>query len=143
MKNVLLPVDGSKSSLDATLYLIDFVKEHGPVQVHVVNVQPKPLLSQSDGTEQETSDQQFSAEAYSALKTPLHVLQEAQVAHKMHIRLGDTAEVLIQLADELGCDHIVMGTRGLGSISGILLGSVTHRVLQLARIPVTCIKGES
>lgn len=79
--------------------------------VHVVNDQPKPLLSQPHETEQEATDQQFSTEAYSALKTALHVL-EAHVEHRMHIRLGDTAEVLIQLADELGCDHIVMGTRG-------------------------------
>lgn len=50
------------------------------------------------------------------------------------------AEVLAALADELGCDHIVMGTRGLGAISGIVLGSVTRKVLHLTRIPVTCIK---
>ena len=143
MKSVLLAVDGSKSSFEAVLYLIDFVKEHGPLFVHVVNVQPKPSLSQTDGVEQAAVDQQFSAEAYSSLKPALHALQEAHITHQMHIRLGDTAEIVVALADELGCDHIVMGTRGLGAISGVLLGSVTNRVLQLASTPVTCVRGQS
>ena len=143
MKSVLLAVDGSKSSFEAVLYLIDFVKEHGPLVVHVVNVQPKPLLSQADGMQQEAVDQQFSAEAYSSLKPALHALQEAHITHQMHIRLGDIAEIVVALADELGCDHIVMGTRGLGAISGVLLGSVTNRVLQLASTPVTCVRGQS
>lgn len=143
MKKVLLPVDGSQSSFDAALYLIEVAKERGPLFVHVVNVQPEPMLSQPTQTGQEGGDQPFSAEAYTALKSALHVLQEAQIAHQMHIRHGDTAEIVVALATELGCDHIVMGTRGLGGISGILLGSVTNRVLQLASIPVTCIKGKS
>lgn len=140
MKNVLLPVDGSKSSLGAVLYLIDFVKEHGSLIVHVVNVQPKPLLSQGQGVVDEPVDKPFSAEAYSALKPSVHALQEAHIAHQIHIRLGDTAEIVAALAEELGCDHIVMGTRGLGAISGVLLGSVATKVLQLASIPVTCVK---
>lgn len=142
MKNVLLPTDGSESSFGATLYVIDFVKKYGSVVVHVANVQPAPFLSQSHGMSHYAADQEFSAESYSALKPTLHALAEAQIAHQMHVRLGDTAETLIALADELGCDHIVMGTRGLGEVSGVLLGSVTRKVLHLARIPVVCIKGE-
>jgi nucleotide-binding universal stress UspA family protein len=43
------------------------------------------------------------------------------------------------LADELGCDTIVMGTRGLG---GLALGSITRQVLHLANKPVVCIKAD-
>jgi nucleotide-binding universal stress UspA family protein len=46
----------------------------------------------------------------------------------------------VALADELDCDHIVMGTRGLGAIPGIVLGSVTRKVLHLAKVPVVCIR---
>jgi nucleotide-binding universal stress UspA family protein len=143
MRKVLLPVDGSRSSFVAVLYLIDFVREHGPLVVHVVNVQPKPLLSQVAGAEADVLDQPFSTEAYGALKPALHALQEAQVVHQVHIRLGDAAETVVALAGELGCDHIVMGTRGLGAMSGGLLGSVTNRVLQLTAIPVTCVKDQA
>ena len=41
MRKVLLPVDGSTSAFQATLYIIDFIRINGPIEVHVVNVQPK------------------------------------------------------------------------------------------------------
>jgi nucleotide-binding universal stress UspA family protein len=37
------------------------------------------------------------------------------------------------------CDQIVMGTRGLGALSGALLGSVSHQVLEKTSLPVTLI----
>lgn len=39
MRNVLLPVDGSDSAFRAAVYLINFVKQHGPITVQVVNIQ--------------------------------------------------------------------------------------------------------
>ncbi len=41
---------------------------------------------------------------------------------------------------KLGCDVIVMGTRGLSSVTGLLLGSVATRVIHEASVPVTLIK---
>lgn len=140
MRKVLLPVDGSDSAFQATLYVMDFVQKHGPLEVHVVNVQPKPLEWQTRGTDKEVINDPQAIEAHMVMKPILHALNEEEIAHQTHIKLGDPAEVLAALADELGCDHIVMGTRGLGAISGIVLGSVTRKVLHLTRIPVICIK---
>jgi nucleotide-binding universal stress UspA family protein len=44
------------------------------------------------------------------------------------------------LAWELGCDLIVMGTHGMGSIAGLALGSVASKVIHLAGVPVTVVK---
>jgi aryl-alcohol dehydrogenase-like predicted oxidoreductase len=43
------------------------------------------------------------------------------------------ADLEAQVAREQGIEHIVMGTRGLGSIQGLLLGSVAIKVIHLAR----------
>ena len=142
MRKVLLPVDGSDSAFQAALYVIDFVQTHGPVEVHVVNVQPKPLEWQTHGMEKEAISEHLEIEAHVAMKPALHALNEQGIAYKTHVKLGDVAETLSALADELGCDHIVMGTRGLGVISGIVLGSVTRKVLHLANVPVTCVRSE-
>ncbi|HCZ15400.1 MAG TPA: universal stress protein, partial [Candidatus Accumulibacter sp.] len=38
------------------------------------------------------------------------------------------------------CDGIVMGSRGLGAVSSVLLGSVSSRVLEITDLPVTLVK---
>lgn len=143
MRRVLLPVDGSDSAFQAALYVIDFAQHHGPVEVQVANVQPRPLKWQTHGIGKEVIDDQLAIEAHMVMKPILHALNEEEIAYQTHIKLGDPAETLAALADELGCDHIIMGTRGLGAISGIVLGSVTRKLLHLANVPVTCIKCES
>jgi nucleotide-binding universal stress UspA family protein len=142
MRNVLLPIDGSDSAFQATRYVIDFIKQHGPLVVHVVNIQPKPLGWQTHGMEPEVINDHLSVEAHIALKPVLQMLHEEGIACRTHVKLGDTGEALLALADELGCDHIIMGSRGLGAISGLMLGSVTRKVLHLAKIPVICVKSD-
>jgi hypothetical protein len=53
MQKVLLPVDGSASAFQAALYIINFIKIHGPIEVHVLNVQPTipELLLHGDAKE--------------------------------------------------------------------------------------------
>lgn len=140
MRKVLLPVDGSDHAFQAALYLIDFVKAHGPLDIHVVNVEPKPLAWQTHGMEPDAIRQHLTARAHASMKPVLHAFNEAGIAHHSHSRLGDPAETIVTFADELGCDSIVMGCRGLGALSGLALGSVTRKVLHLARVPVVCVK---
>ena len=140
MRNVLLPVDGSRHALAAALYLVDFAKLHGALEVHVVNVEPAPVQWQTHGLEAESVQGQLTARAHIAINPVLNVLNEAGIKHRTHIKLGETAETITALADELSCDTIVMGTRGLGGLAALALGSVTRKVLHLAKVPVICVK---
>ncbi|MNR36447.1 Stress response protein NhaX [compost metagenome] len=53
---------------------------------------------------------------------------------------GSPAEVILAYAKEHGADVIVIGSRGLGGIREFVLGSVSHNVVQSARIPVLVVK---
>lgn len=53
---------------------------------------------------------------------------------------GDPADAIAQAARRIGADQIVMGARGLSNVAGILLGSVSQKVIRQADCPVTVVK---
>lgn len=56
---------------------------------------------------------------------------------KTEVLDGDPAKAILDTAKRTGADCIVIGSRGLGGLKGLLLGSVSHKVSQLATC--TCI----
>lgn len=72
------------------------------------------------------------------------ILQEARqklgdTSVTMHEELleGPEAEAILAVAETRQADLIVMGTRGLSTLQGLLLGSVSHKVIRHANCPVT------
>ena len=75
-----------------------------------------------------------------ALREAIRACEGAGVLFTVRIERGTPAAVIHQIAGEEKADHIVMGTRGLGGIRG-LLGSVSTQVLHLVgEVPVTLLK---
>jgi nucleotide-binding universal stress UspA family protein len=71
-------------------------------------------------------------------------LAEAEgVDARTEIVEGDAAEGLLLLARERDADVIVVGSRGLGSIRGALLGSVSRAITKHADLPVLVVKREA
>jgi len=138
---IALAIDGSNCSLRATRFLIGLIGGRDGSEVHVINVQPpvryadllparrKQLVKQwyRDGGETETA-------------AALEMLAEAKVARDFHLVIGDPATAIVKVARRLNCDLIVMGTRGMGKVAGLVLGSVATKVVHLADAPVTLVK---
>jgi nucleotide-binding universal stress UspA family protein len=67
-------------------------------------------------------------------------LIEEGVDIRRELLFGAPAESIITVAETRQCDLIVMGTRGLGPLRSLLLGSQTQKVISLANCPVLAVK---
>lgn len=68
------------------------------------------------------------------------MLSAAGLPYELHVVSGDAAEAIAHCAREHQCELIVMGTRGMGAIAGLALGSVATKAIHLADVPVTLVK---
>jgi nucleotide-binding universal stress UspA family protein len=141
MMKVLLAVDGSENSLRAVSYLIkraSAVKDQ--YDVHVLNVQ-YPLhgtvATFINGAQVKQYHQDEGMKTLAPVETQL---KAAGVAYHHHLFVGEPAEVISRFAREQGCDEIIIGSRGLGNISSMLVGSVASKIIHMASVPVVLVK---
>lgn len=143
MNTVLVAVDGSESALRAVQHLTrkraKYADPEG-LQIHLVNVQYPFSGDVGAFVDHETMRQYHQEEGLKQLAEARRQLDEAGVRYSFHVLVGDPAEVIAQFAREHHCDQIIMGTRGLGSVAGLLMGSVSTKVLHLADVPVLLVK---
>ena len=141
MLKLLVPIDGSESSNHAIDHLLKRKAAYQDgVEVHLLNVQhPLPSLVASH-VPQGNLDKHHEEEGLACLKTAMQKLDAAGVRFTHHIVVGDAAETIARFAKEKGCDEILMGTRGHGGATGLLMGSVATKVMHLTGVPVTFVK---
>lgn len=142
MFKMLVPVDGSENSSRAVAFLITKLPLYKEaVEIHLLNVQ-SPIASGNVRQFFNTKeiDEYYRDEGVVALKAARALLDAAGVSYSHHIGVGDVGETIAKYAREKQCQQIVMGTRGLGSVVGMLLGSVVTKVLHLTDVPVQLIK---
>jgi nucleotide-binding universal stress UspA family protein len=78
--------------------------------------------------------------AQAALDPAVRRLARAGVPYRAHTVWGDIAPEIVRIARRFKCESIVMGTRGMGAIGNLLLGSVATKVIHLSKAPVTLVK---
>jgi nucleotide-binding universal stress UspA family protein len=142
LSKILIPVDGSPASLRAVDFAIEMVAQNPSTSLVLLHVQNIPAIALADASAMPTDwlDVAASQASAQALKDAVGKSEGASVAFKTLTRTGQTAETIAQVAHEEDVRHIVMGTRGLGGVQGLLLGSVATQVIHLAEVPITLIK---
>jgi nucleotide-binding universal stress UspA family protein len=86
---------------------------------------------------QETINDYYREQGAAALEKARAILDVAHLAYQYHISIGRPAEAIVQYAEEQKVDHIIIGAQGEESLAKLLLGSVTSKVAQMSKIPVT------
>ena len=74
------------------------------------------------------------------MDSAVRTAKEAGVEVSSSVRSGDYADAILQAAEEAGADMIIMGRRGLSTIKGFMVGSVSQKVSQRAGCSVLTVK---
>jgi len=142
-KSILLSYDGSEHARCAARYADELAREQShPVTIWLVCVVedvPKeiqePYLDNIIG--------ERAAAGRALIEEGMQIIggdSNDNITIKRSLLFGDPAESIINVAETRACDLIVMGTRGLGPLRSLLLGSKAQKVVSMAKCPVLLVK---
>jgi len=160
IKSVLYATDLSKNSAYAFRYAVNSAQKHDAT-IHILHV-IEPISPQARAHVLMFINEEKLNQLHHNSKEKLHqgiedrlkqfAERELKEDHDtlkrivgIHLIEGDPATEILNKADELKCDTIIMGTHGKGALSHAFLGSVSEKVLRHIRKPVYIIplpKGE-
>ncbi len=136
-KHVLVALDESAYSQAALPTAIEVAKKFG-ADLFVLHV------AEHDRGRATVYSLESPAEATKLVADAVKIAREAGVAAEgklSDVAAGHVAKAIIENAAANEVDLIVMGSRGLSDVQGLLLGSVTHKVIQLAQIAILVARG--
>ena len=141
MKRPLVPLDGSEDALRALAHAIGELRGQPGAELHVLNVQTPPIHPWPGKlVPPDVFDDELRRAGEAVVADAERPAALAGVACSSHVRIGSADAEIADCARALGCDAIVMGTRGLGRVANLVLGSVAQKVVHLADVPVTLIR---
>jgi nucleotide-binding universal stress UspA family protein len=139
-KTILVAFDGSNLSHKAMQQAVQWAQSEGAA-LHIIHVYQLPTLVIGEAFV--TAPPQLEADTYH--KSELILQQALKIAGDLPntsgvMKYGRPAEVILEYADEIHADLIVVGCRGLSGIRELVLGSVSHNIVQHAKVPVLVVK---
>ena len=150
-QKILVPIDGSKPANNALVKALQLAKIHGSA-VEILHVM---TFTENLRTENERSVKTDLPSAWEEdyitrirLKNEQMLSEALNEAEKMGLAgkvtskllIGKPGDVILHEADHEGFDLIVVGDRGLSGLKELVLGSVSHQVVNQSKIPVLVVK---
>ncbi|NUQ83067.1 MAG: universal stress protein [Anaerolineales bacterium] len=137
-KRILLAVDGSEHALRAANIAAELARSmKAELRIVVVYDPIPPYLGEPNL--QHAIDARLK-EAQAILDKAVEAAGELPGEIHTGMIEGNPAEAIIEVAQTRECDLIVMGSRGLGRLAGLLLGSTTQKIVSHAPCPVLIVK---
>ena len=144
MKRILVATDGSDGADRAVDYAAHLAMHEGDelLIVHVIGGYglPDNVFRQFTHAEQAWLQEQLEAVSRKILNAARERARGIGVATiLLESRTGDAAQTIVAIAQEKNVECIVVGKRGVGRIAGLLLGSISQKIVSLAPLPVTVV----
>ena len=112
------------------------------MDIHLLNVQPPFSRYITRWVDRKAVNEVHAEASEKALRPIRQMLDEAGAHYAVHLAVGEKATSIAQAAQQLRCDHIVIGTARKNSLIRTVEGSVTNEVIELTTVPVVAIAGD-
>jgi nucleotide-binding universal stress UspA family protein len=141
-RNVLVAVDGSENAARALAQAAELARAtDARLTVFTSVPDPSVWILSAPGVDVAALTQDFERAQQEMLDDAVASLPDELTVTTV-VAQGRAAEAILQQAADGGHDLIVMGSRGRGEVRSLLLGSVSHRVLQTSPVPVLVVPAE-
>lgn len=142
MRKILVAFDASENARRALQFAIQLARKNGETALVIVHAHAPPDLYGEVAVYVTREKMQALQERHSAdILEPAAALARSEgVPFTTEILSGDIPLEIVRRAEELGCEQIVIGTRGMGLIGSLVLGSVATKLVHLSKVPVTLVK---
>ena len=144
MKKILIATDGSPSSAEAVEFGVELAAEH-TADVIFVHVAPAldvvPAAGYGIGGGSPHIPHELDAFDRAPLDDAEQVAEREGVKASSKLLVGNAVDEIVAYADSQDADLIVVGSRGHGTVTSLLLGSVSRGVLSESKRPVAIIRG--
>jgi nucleotide-binding universal stress UspA family protein len=135
-KRILVAIDGSTYSNEAIPSAVELARKFGS-EILVLHV------SEHDKGRVPVYTVETPAAATALVGDAVKKVRDAGISSKgqlCDVAAGHVAKAIIETAEADGADLIVMGSRGLSDMQALMVGSVTHKVMQTADVPVLVVR---
>jgi len=140
---ILIAVDGSRHALAAVQWVIDhagWYRQKPDVELVTVHLPVPTLHGLGSVLSQQHFERYYREEGEVRLAPAREKLDAAGIAYRVHVLVGSVAESIVEKAVNTRCDLICIGSRGMGELGRLLLGSTATKVLHLSDVPVLLTK---
>ena len=135
---VIWATDGSEHADRAMAAAVEVATSDG-AEVHVVHVVEKLVSGRASGLDAFGNEDEIKAKIEGQAASIAHENGINKVVHIVGARSLKVAEAITDIAEQVGADLVVVGTRGHHPVSELMLGSVTQGLLHVCSCPVLAI----
>lgn len=137
-KKILLASDGSDNAERAAKEAAGLAEELSSqiILAYITGTPPQSKLVKDNFDVHKV----LKDDAEKKIKQTISALTEKEIPYTLKVAIGDPADEIIRIAEKEKADLIILGSRGLGTIKGVVLGSVSRKVTHNAECPVMIIK---
>ncbi len=138
MNKIVLATDGSEHSQKAANKVVSLVGNQESYQLTVLHVidydaSKHDVIAGLDAFS-------IKADRERKLLPVTDILVNEGLQYDLKIVKGEPSQTIIDTAQELNADVIVIGSRGLNALQELVLGSVSHQIVQKSDRPVLIVK---